>query len=245
MIDKRTVFTDALETLGTLIDGNQKRDAIHLAVEPIIAGEILYPGQDIGIGEDGLAYASLEVCTNKKHLGIVDPFLKSSSAVICHKFIETGQRFWMIIYPRKITSLRHVWEHPDIPDNLDSTLIIKKEISDIDKKALINTFNNNSSDPHPAHNNNLVESVESVESLEWIKNYAASLGNYTAHDLIEAAKEFLDNEEYYYGDYDDETGWNNDLEGMQTNPEFWTHFEIITGKKVPENKKENFFSCSC
>lgn len=39
MSDKRSVATDALETLGTIIDDKQKRDAIHLAVEPVVAGE--------------------------------------------------------------------------------------------------------------------------------------------------------------------------------------------------------------
>jgi len=53
--DKRSVSTDALATLGTIIDDTAGRDAIHLAVEPIIAGEKLYPGQDVGISE-GKAY---------------------------------------------------------------------------------------------------------------------------------------------------------------------------------------------
>ena len=47
--DKRSVSTDALETLGTIIDESAGRDAIHLAVEPCISDEILYPGQQIGI----------------------------------------------------------------------------------------------------------------------------------------------------------------------------------------------------
>ena len=34
MSDKRKVSTDALETLGTLIGSDEKRDAIHLAVIP-------------------------------------------------------------------------------------------------------------------------------------------------------------------------------------------------------------------
>lgn len=33
--DKRTVTTDALETLGKIHEREEKRDAIHLAVEPI------------------------------------------------------------------------------------------------------------------------------------------------------------------------------------------------------------------
>ena len=100
--DKRSVSTDALETLGTIIDETQARDAIHLAVEPVQANEKLFPGQDIGLIE-GKASSKAE-----KLLGIVDPFLKTS--------VLEGEWFWMVIYPRKITSLRHVWSHPDIPD---------------------------------------------------------------------------------------------------------------------------------
>jgi hypothetical protein len=41
----RAVSTDALETLGKIHEREEKRDAIHLAVEPVIAGEVLQPGQ--------------------------------------------------------------------------------------------------------------------------------------------------------------------------------------------------------
>lgn len=99
MSDKRTVATDALATLGTIIDKTAKRDAIHLAVYPIVAAEKLYPGQHIGIVD--------EKATTKaeKKLGIVDPFVSG--------FIPDGDMFWLIVYPRQITSLRHVWEHPE------------------------------------------------------------------------------------------------------------------------------------
>lgn len=94
---KHTVATDALATLGTIIDDKAGRDAIHLAVEPVVAGEQLFPGQHIRI-DNGVAVA------NGETYGIVDPFLKGS--------VGAGQRFWFVIYPRQITSLRHVWEHP-------------------------------------------------------------------------------------------------------------------------------------
>lgn len=96
-----TVATDALATLGTIIDETAGRDAIHLAVEPVIAAHKLYPGQDVGL--DGIGHAW--TCENP--VGIVDPFLKAP--------VQMGQRFWLVVYPRKITSLRHVWEHPEIP----------------------------------------------------------------------------------------------------------------------------------
>lgn len=103
MSDKRTVSTDALETLGTIIDANQKRDAIHLAVIPAVANEVLHAGQHVSI-VDGIAESQGDT------IGIVDPFLRAP--------VAKGQHFWLVIYPRVITSLRHVWTHPDLPDEV-------------------------------------------------------------------------------------------------------------------------------
>lgn len=99
--DKRSVSTDALETLGTIIDETQKRDAIHLAVIPMVAAAKLFPGQDVGVGPDGAGPSA-------EPRGIVDPFLKAP--------VQPGERFWLVIYPRQITSLRHVWTHPAFPE---------------------------------------------------------------------------------------------------------------------------------
>lgn len=108
MSDKRKVSTDALETLGTIFTEGE-RDAIHLAVEPVIAGESIRPGQDITI-RDGQAYGANGYLPDEKMLGIADPFLKN--------VIRPGQKFWLVVYPRQITSLRHVWSHPDFPESI-------------------------------------------------------------------------------------------------------------------------------
>lgn len=105
--DKRSMSTDALETLGTIIGDGEARDAIHLAVEPVVAGQRLLPGQDIGL-IDGTAFAAKNC---PKALGIVDPF------IVGH--VEEGERFWLVVYPRQIKSLRHVWEHPDFAPSQD------------------------------------------------------------------------------------------------------------------------------
>jgi hypothetical protein len=102
MIDKRTVTTDALDTLGMIITEKEGRDAIHLAVENVVAAHVLNPGDHVGF-----IYGGVGRCNNP--VGIVDPFLKNS--------VEIGQRVWLIVYPREITSLRHVWTHPSFPSS--------------------------------------------------------------------------------------------------------------------------------
>jgi hypothetical protein len=99
--DKRKVSTDALETLGTIIGPNERRDAIHIAVEPVIAKRHLRPGDHVRADGD-LAVVESE------GVGIVDPFLLNT--------VKPGERFWLLIYPRQIHSLRHVWTHPAFPD---------------------------------------------------------------------------------------------------------------------------------
>ena len=107
--DKRTPHTDALETLGMIHFKPEARDAIHLAVEPVNCGTVpLVPGERIGI-VDGTAYPA---GTNDKtgkvpYHGIVDPFLSAA--------VKPGERFWFVMRPRLVQSLRHVWEHPDFP----------------------------------------------------------------------------------------------------------------------------------
>lgn len=105
--DKRTVSTDALETLGTIISENEKRDAIHLAVLPVAAMHKMHAGDHVGLVDGG---ASSRATTP---IGIVDPFLQNA--------VQEGDMFWLVIYPRKINSLRHVWTHPDVDDNAGGT----------------------------------------------------------------------------------------------------------------------------
>lgn len=122
--DKRTPHTDALETLGMFHYKEEHRDAIHLAVEPVVASQDLEVGQKIGIIYDtkgagwaipsGDEYAAgyqddngMPVVKKAPFHGIVDPFLPRGP--------KAGERFWFIMNPRMVTSLRHVWDHPDFP----------------------------------------------------------------------------------------------------------------------------------
>lgn len=95
--------------LGKLIEGEQHRDAIHVAIAPVVAAERLAPGWHIGLNEAGKASALAAP------IGIVDPFLKES--------VGAGAQFWMMLYPGTITGLRHEWTHHafEAPKSVDES----------------------------------------------------------------------------------------------------------------------------
>jgi hypothetical protein len=82
--EKHKVTTDALDTLGTIINNTQQRDAIHLAVLPIEAGCTLHRGSHVGVSTDGKAYDA-----GVDFVGVVDPFLVGG--------VNKGQWFWLVI----------------------------------------------------------------------------------------------------------------------------------------------------
>lgn len=102
---KHTTHTDALDTLGTIIGEGEKRDAIHIAVFPAVAAERLNPGDHVYLVGENIAAQCHP--GHPEAVGIVDPFLTSP--------VPFREGFWLLVYPRQITSLRHVWEHPDFP----------------------------------------------------------------------------------------------------------------------------------
>lgn len=195
--DSRTVSTDALETLGTVIDSTQKRDAIHLAVIPMKASTVLYPGQHVAA--DGLPVTPYSVHA----VGIVDPFLTGA--------LYPESWFWLVIYPRKITSLRHVWSHESFPEELGPAPIV--EVS----QAKSNT-------------------ARMSDSITFINDEAASHG-LSYDEFMRGAGDYLE-----HGDYLSE---GERWEGSYVNPEFWNHYEIVTGQRVAESNRGSFFSCSC
>ncbi len=85
--------------IGQLITGDAQRDAIHVAIAPMVAAQRLLPGQHVTINEEGLATLGYI-----KGVGVVDPFLQYA--------VEAGQRFYLFLYPNTVTSLRHEWTHP-------------------------------------------------------------------------------------------------------------------------------------
>jgi len=77
------------------------RDAVHVAVVPATAPEMLRPGQRVGM-IDG------EVATNSEVVGIVDPYLTD--------VVPKGGKFWLCLLPGSVTGMRHHWSHPLFDD---------------------------------------------------------------------------------------------------------------------------------
>ena len=112
------------DTIGKLIEGDMERDAIHVAIAPVVSFEILKPGQHIGfVGDFG--DTELVGAGSQKLIGIVDPFLNDD--------VQKRKRFWMFLYPNTITSLSHNWSHPEferdsfVRNALDTKYVISRE----------------------------------------------------------------------------------------------------------------------
>jgi len=86
--------------IGKLVHEEGGRDAVHVAIAPTSAPCELRPGQHV----DSLGNPE---GPGIKPVGIVDPFLREP--------VQTGQRFWLFLYPNSVTSLRHEWTHPAFP----------------------------------------------------------------------------------------------------------------------------------
>lgn len=217
MSDKRSVATDALETLGTIIGEGAGRDAIHLAVEPVIASERLLAGQDVYLLPDGRAAKGKD-----NAVGIVDPFLKES--------VKPGERFWLIVYPRQITSLRHVWTHPAFEE---SPVADPAPISEAEQE-----------------NARIVAGRLMGMGEKWLRDFCEQSDCPDYDTIMEAIKNggssvHEDDGDYSYGvtinkDYISVHG--SDAHG-NIPPEFWEHVEAVTGKKQVD--RPTHFSCSC
>lgn len=97
-------MADNTPNLGHEPTPDAARDAIHVAVAPVVAGEHLDHGDHVGQLPDGTFGRNA-----KQKLGIVDPYQTVS--------IRKGERFWLFLYPNTVTGMRHHWQHPAFTDN--------------------------------------------------------------------------------------------------------------------------------
>lgn len=86
--------------LGAIIgrDENVDKDAIHVAIAPMVLARAAYPNARVGV------VAGLADPQAAHRIGIVDPFLTEGASA--------GDRVWVLLFPGTVTSLRHEWLHP-------------------------------------------------------------------------------------------------------------------------------------
>lgn len=99
--------------LGTVPPEDAQRDAIHIAVVPMIAAVDLRPGERVGL-VDGKAGPA------RHAIGVVDPYLNCT--------VLKGERFWLCLNPNTVTGMRHHWSHPRF-DSAPATALDEKEAS--------------------------------------------------------------------------------------------------------------------
>jgi len=223
--DKRTMATDALETLGNLIDDTQRRDAIHLAVEPVVAGEDMDPGDHVTVREGTAWRADKPRNWSNPPLGIVDPFLDRGP--------RKGQRFWFVMYPRQVRSLRHVWAHPAFPDEAGTSRGAPDAGQDEDEK----------------NDGVLPAALRRDASEKWLREFCsgADCPSYEyVMELIDKG-ELPSLEIEYYANGGEYTEHHLHFEGRNAHgeipPEFWDHAEIVLGRKLAQRPAH--FTCNC
>lgn len=96
------------DVLGRLADSKAAKDAVHVAIIPVTCAHAkVYPGEPLKV----VAGGAIEKAGDGEWDGIVDPFLRAS--------VMPGDRFYMVLKPGSITSLRHDWEHPAFTDTTE------------------------------------------------------------------------------------------------------------------------------
>jgi len=143
-------------------------------------------------------------------VGIVDPFLKAP--------VQRGERFWLVVYPRQIKSLRHVWSHPAFEDEPERLTIIEQ------KKEFIKELDGTN------------------VSRRWIESFAQEVG-LEYDDLMDGARSWVGSQkDGTWGEYLNKGPL---LEGTTVPDEFWRHYEKVTGETVEQAHRGSFFTCSC
>lgn len=212
---------DAGDTLGTIHTKPEERDAIHLAVIQVrVPAYGVSPGEHLKYLGNGIA----KVVDAGRGEGIADPFIMGH--------IEPGEPFWMVLYPRQIRSLRHVWEHPAFESSRDTPADVQTS-GDV-PVATLTTYA--PVDPEKVHAAMLLIEDPHAMAVQKIRDIAGGL-DLTEDELKAAAEDYVD-----HGGYLVDGG---KYEGEYIPEDFWDAYELVTGKKVSDDDRGNFLSCSC
>lgn len=222
-IFKHTTSTDALDTLGTIIGPGERRDAVHIAAAPVIAYTALNPGERVAYDPDTNEARPL-VEADDVYIGIVDPYLDRGP--------EAGEWFWLLVKPREITTLNHVWEHPAFaPSPMAEPRIDVAAVEDA-LEAIV---------PIPSYE-------DKAASEAWLREYLNpyysdndrwGMSDMDSFEDLIARAQGLDEGEGLHIRGRDASG--------SIDPEFWRHLAVYTGDTsvVTSQPRESYFTCGC
>lgn len=204
---------DAVETMGKILPDEipvGTRDAVHVAVIAATAGMPLRAG-------DHVSYDKGEANGNQrysKYIGIVDPFLEGT--------VKTGQTFWLFLYPRTVTGLKHVWEHPDLTELSDKDV---ETIKDVTKKVRTEAD----------------VTATRADAVEYLHQWAGEHG-VSYKSMLVTIKECINDE----GELDDYinlgTGSSEEIDDPE---EFWTNVGLVLNVDIKNKTQITYFTCSC
>ena len=90
--------------------GFDGRDAVHISCIPVTVMERMVPGTKVKIDKGSMgelvAYPA-DLNNYDDYVGVIDPFYNED-------FVDSGTRAWLLLRPKSIVELRHVWVHPEI-----------------------------------------------------------------------------------------------------------------------------------
>jgi len=222
--------------LGHLIgEGDDvNRDAIHVAVVPMTAGEDLSIGSAFRLGSTDQYTAYNGNYGNA--VGIVDPFLNASE--VTYWRVEKGQKFWGFLFPGTVTGMRHHWMHPAFKERTDS----------------IPAFNDREYEYQEAwaccagevYDEDHWQQDEAEESYRWLQDFC-DRWNFDLTELIAQATKSGDNREswdrYIVANGHD---LHNSGDLGEDHNLFWKHLETYTGEKYDDDHRLGMgWSCSC
>ncbi len=204
--------------LGVKPPKDAERDAIHVAVVPMVAGQALQPGQRVELFTRKTALATRGI-----GVGIVDPFL--DCAVMC------GETFWLLLHPNTVTGMRHHWSHPSFGDSNASG----------DKCGGENVLPATAEvEPAGSDGPSAVEPIGAREEHEaWLRQYAENLNCYS--DPNDAFEQMI--KDLRQGRLHARGSSLHGLYGLDDADELRFHAEQYLGMRI--DWEQFSFSCSC
>ena len=219
--------------LGEILSGDEvERDAVHMAVIPVIAGQQLHGGQHVGLNTNGEAVGEAE------HIGIIDPFIKG--------YVKQGENVYLLMYPQTVTVVRHAWTHPAFE------AVEQRAASQSDKVAARAYLDKVAKEFSVGKYTQQPKGWDNQKDGYWYKSPGYSAG-YTADALLPVLEAFINGDDSYttsdgerYGfeegslfnlnSYEDVPDWFNKAEMFKA-------YTTLTGR--PASSSRSVFSFCC